>query len=307
MKVVVTGVGGFVGQHLVRELVGNGHNVIGLGLGSADWHDARLMTDYLAVDLRNSWPLIDCDAVVHLAALSAVGPSFTEPQRYIEANSAPLTHMGEALLTTTRRARILVVSTGAVYQGPSGSAWKEDTRILPSSPYIVSKLVTEMQSAYYQRRGLDIVVMRPFNHIGPGQRTGFLLPDLVEGVRTWIQTGAPLSVGNLGTRRDYTDVRDVVRAYRLALEAPQLNATIFNVCSGKSVSGHELLASVTRALSPGRPPEIVVDESKLRPGDPEEIRGDNTAINTALGWRPTIPTDQSVRDVIVSATDDFAG
>jgi GDP-4-dehydro-6-deoxy-D-mannose reductase len=117
-------------------------------------------------------------------------------------------------------------------------------------------------------------------------------------VRRWLQTGVALSVGNLNTRRDYTDVRDVVRAYRLAVEAPTLAAGVLNVCSGQSVSGHDLLAKVANELAPGRAPDVAVDSAKLRPGDPEEIRGDNTAIRHALGWTPSIAMSATVRDVI---------
>jgi GDP-4-dehydro-6-deoxy-D-mannose reductase len=121
----------------VQELAGHDHTVIGMGLFSAKEDIAHLMTDYLAVDLRQRWPLIDCDAVVHLAALSAVGPSFNDPQRYIEANSAPMTHLWEALLTMAGRVRVVVVSTGAVYHETGNSSLHEAAPIIPSSPYIV--------------------------------------------------------------------------------------------------------------------------------------------------------------------------
>jgi len=298
MKVAVTGVNGFVGQHLVRELTSHGHAVIGMGLDAAGRDIADLMSDYVIVDLREQWPEVECDGVIHLAALSAVGPSFTDPQRYIEANSAPLTHLGEALLTKAGPGRVVVVSTGAVYGEAGNCPLVETAPIIPSSPYIVSKILTEAQSAYYRRRGVNILVLRPFNHVGPGQCTGFLLPDLVNGVTNWMQTGAPMNVGNLDTRRDYTDVRDVVRAYRLALEAPHVAADVLNVCSGKSVSGRELLEAVSETLVVDRPPDVEIDQTKLRPGDPAEIRGDNTAIREALGWQPLIPLRQTVRDVV---------
>ena len=300
MKVAVTGVNGFGGRHLVRELISHGHTVIGMGMGPAEEEIGPLLSEYVAVDLRQRWPSVDCDAVVHLAALSSVGPSFKDPQLYIESNSAPLTHMGEALLSTTGRARVVVVSTGAVYRTPADSPLDESAPIVPSSPYIVSKILTEAQSAYYRQRGLDILVMRPFNHVGPGQGGGFLIPDLVTGITNWIRTGEAVSVGNLATRRDYTDVRDVVRAYRLALEAPQVTAPMLNVCSGKSVSGRELLDLVAGALTDGQHPEIVVDRARLRPGDPGEVRGNNTAILEALGWQPSINLVQTVRDVVDS-------
>ena len=298
MKVAVTGVNGFVGRHLVRELTDHGHAVIGMGLGPAENAVGHLLCDYVAVDLCQRWPSVDCDAVVHLAALSAVGPSFEDPQLYIESNSAPITNMGEALLSMTRRVRVVMVSTGAVYRTPADSSLDESSPIAPSSPYIVSKILTEAQSEYYRQRGLDILVMRPFNHIGPGQGAGFVLPDLVSGVRKWIQTGAAVSVGNLATRRDYTDVRDVVRAYRLALEAPQVTAAVLNVCSGESVSGGELLDAISDALGIGHRPDIKIDKAKLRPSDPGEVRGDNAAIRNTLGWRPSIDVLQTVRDVV---------
>lgn len=293
MRVVVSGVGGFVGGHLVRELVAHGHEVVGLGLNSqAPELD---LVDYIAGDLAEGWPDVPCDAVVHLAARSAVGPSFADPQGYLTANSAPVTHLCEGLLASGSSPRVLVVSTGAVYA--PGVGLTESSPTEPSSPYAVSKLLTETQCAYYRRRGLDVTVLRPFNHIGPGQRGGFLLADLVGGVREWAASGRPLTVGNLDTRRDYTDVRDVVRAYRLALEAPAVTAPVMNVCSGQSRSGRELLDEVVAHLGLGEP-EIVVDPARLRPGDPAEIVGDNAVIRAQLGWEAVIPLTDTVRDTV---------
>lgn len=293
MKVVVSGVNGFVGGHLVRELVAHGHEVVGLGMKQqAPELD---LADYVGGDLVEGWPEIACDAVVHLAALSAVGPSFSDPQGYINANSAPVTHLCEGLLASGSSGRVLVVSTGAVYA--PGIGLTETSPTEPSSPYAVSKLLVETQCAYYRRRGLDVTVLRPFNHIGPGQRGGFLLPDLVAGVREWAATGRPLTVGNLDTRRDYTDVRDVVRAYRLALEAPTLTAPVMNVCSGESRSGRELLDEVVGHLGLGEP-EVVVDPARIRPGDPPEIIGHNGVIRAELGWEPVIPLADTVRDLV---------
>lgn len=295
MRVVVSGVNGFVGGHLARELVEQGHEVVGLGMGDADPAVAPLLAEYVAEDLTLAWPDVPGDAVVHLAALSAVGPSFDDPQRFISANSAPLTHLCEGLLRRSSSCRVLVVSTGAVYA--PGVHLSETSPTEPASPYAVSKLLVELQSAYYQRRGLDVVVMRPFNHIGPGQANGFLLPDLMSGVEAARAAGSPMRVGNLDTRRDYTDVRDVVRAYRLALEAPELDAPLLNVCSGESVSGRTMLDLVIAAMGVEAPP-IEVDTSRLRPGDPESISGDNTRIRDVLGWSPQIDLKTTVGDVV---------
>lgn len=290
MRVAVSGVNGFVGAHLTRELVDHGHQVVGLGIGGVAEAVRDLLADYVEQDLEVGWPDTGADAVVHLAGLSAVGPSFADPQRYLQANSAPVTHLAEGLLAEGRSPRLVVVSTGAVYA--PGVGVSEDSPIQVSSPYAVSKLLVESQCAYYRRRGLDVTVMRPFNHIGPGQGLGFLLPDLISGV-----TGGSLTVGNLDTRRDYTDVRDVARAYRLAVEAERLDTPVLNVCSGTSVSGRELLGSVTRTL--GVPdPDLQVDTARLRPDDPAEITGSHTLITAVLGWRPGIDLADTVRDTV---------
>lgn len=299
MKVVVSGVNGFVGGHLASELVANGHEVIGLGMSDPAAPLSDLLSDYVAGDLSASWPDIACDAVIHLAALSAVGPSFGDPQRYLVANTAPLTNLGESLLTRSRSPRVLVVSTGAVYA--PGVGLSESASTSPSSPYAVSKLAAETQCAYYRRRGLDLVVMRPFNHIGPGQGTGFLLPDLVAGVTRAHRDDTALSVGNLDTRRDYTDVRDVARAYRMAIEAEAVDVPVLNVCSGTSTSGRAILETVAETLRLPVP-RLAVDPDRVRPDDPAEICGDNALIGKVLGWSPTVDLATTVADVIATST-----
>jgi len=290
VRVAVSGVNGFVGVHLTRELTHHGHEVVGLGKGRVADEVRGLLADYVDQDLEQAWPRTETDAVVHLAGLSAVGPSFDDPQRYLQANSAPVTHLAEGLLAEGRSPRLVVVSTGAVYAPGVGISEESPTQV--SSPYAVSKLLVESQCAYYRRRGLDITVMRPFNHIGPGQGPGFLLPDLIAGV-----TSGSLTVGNLDTRRDYTDVRDVARAYRLAVEAEHVEAAVLNVCSGVSVSGRELLDTVTRAL--GAPAlEVTVDAARLRPDDPHEIKGSHAMITEVLDWRPAVDLEQTVQDTV---------
>lgn len=295
MRIAVSGVNGFVGGHLARELHAHGHQVVGLGTGDPAPALDGLLDEYLSGDLADAWPDTPCDATVHLAALSAVGPSFADPQGFICANSAPLTHLCEGLLDRSARSRVIVVSTGAVYA--PGTGLTESAATEPSSPYAVSKLLNELQATYYRRRGLDIVTMRPFNHIGPGQRPGFLLPDLATGVEAASRAGEPLRVGNLDTRRDYTDVRDVVRAYRLAVETPELPVPLLNVCSGHSIAGREILDHVVAALGVEMP-ALEVDTARLRPEDPEAISGDNTLIRKTLGWVPAIDLATTVRDFV---------
>lgn len=297
-RVAVTGVNGFVGRHLVPELVSAGVDVVGVG------HEERAapegLSDYVCQDLTAGWPRgLDVDAVVHLAGLSAVGPSFAQPQRYLDQNSAMVTHLAEGVLDEAPRARVLVVSSGAVYDAHQGLPFGEDSRIGFSSPYVVSKVLVENQVAYYAGRGLDAVVARPFNHIGPGQGRGFLLPDLLAGAETAAATGEPLRVGDLDTRRDYTDVRDVVRAYRLLIEAEHLDERVFNVCSGRSWSGRELLGLLQAEWAHGAV-AVERDEDRIRPGDPAEIVGDGSRIAKAVGWRPERDVPSSVRDFVTA-------
>lgn len=299
-RVVVTGVNGFVGRHLVTELVTQGYDVVGIG-HEAEPHVEGL-SDYAVQDLTRGWPDgLGGDAVVHLAGLSAVGPSFAEPQRYLETNSAMVSHLGEALLAAGSTARVLIVSSGAVYDAHQDLPFTEESRIGQGSPYVVSKLLVEHQGAYYASRGLDVVVVRPFNHIGPGQGPGFLVPDLYGAVRGAAEGDGLLSVGDLDTRRDYTDVRDVVRAYRLLLEADDLEHRLFNVCSSRSWSGRELLDLVLVETGGLGELTVEVDPAKVRPDDPREVVGSAERLETAVGWAPERDVATSVRDYVVAA------
>ena len=295
-RVAVTGVNGFVGRHMVAELLAAGVEVVGLG-HEPDAHPDGL-ADYVSQDLTAGWPRgLGVDAVVHLAGLSAVGPSFDAPQRYLDQNSAMVTHLCEGVLADSPAVRLLVVSSGAVYDARQRQPLDEDSRIGFSSPYVVSKVLVENQVAHYAGRGLDAVVARPFNHIGPGQGPGFLVPDLLAGLEQAAATREALRVGDLETRRDYTDVRDVVRAYRLLVEAEGLADRVFNVCSGRSWSGQELLGLLESELPHGTV-QVEVDQARIRPGDPREIVGDSTRLQHAVGWKPEIDVPSSVRDFV---------
>ena len=303
MRVVITGVTGFVGQHLAAILASRGHGVIGLASGECPEKLRSDLIQFTRVDLTSAWPVIDeCDAVIHLAALSAVGPSFDEPQRYLNVNSAMVTQLGEAQLARGITPRTLIISSGAVYAGASEQAIYEESPIGLSSPYSLSKVLTEQQAKYYVGRGLDWTVLRPFNHIGPGQGAGFLLPDLYDSLQLAAREKRPLYVGNLTTRRDYTDVRDVCEAYASVLEGPPGNHDLYNVCSGRSTSGSTILALLMRAVGCSET-LVVEDKSRFRPNDTDEIRGNSNRIKNDFGWRPSRTLQTSIEDFLAWRRD----
>jgi GDP-4-dehydro-6-deoxy-D-mannose reductase len=257
------------------------------------------LAEYHSADLRRDWPVErPVDAVIHLAGLAAVGPSFASPQPYIETNSSMVTHMCEALLATGASSRVIGVSSGAVYESTGGDPVDERSPIAETSPYVVSKLVIEHQLAYYARRGLDTVVVRPFNHLGPGQAKGYLLPDLTAALLA-LRAGEQLLAGDLTTERDYTDVRDVAAAYLLLAEADGHREFVYNIASGRSVPGKAILALAVAAL--GRPsPEVTLDPARVRATDARRICGSSDRFRAEFGWQPTIPLERSVSDFVAS-------
>jgi GDP-4-dehydro-6-deoxy-D-mannose reductase len=304
-RILVTGINGFVGKHLVRELHTQNIAVIGTASSKPDPEIADLLEGFVAVNLtdQESVSQLDfsnIDAVIHLAALAHQGLSFEHPRKFIDENSAMIIHLFETALVQKPQSypRFIMVSSGAVYESGQPMPITEDSRVTHGSPYAISKLLGEMLGDYYQKRGIDSIVVRPFNHTGPGQGPGFLLPDMVKQLATLGPDGV-LKVGNIKTRRDYTDVRDVVRAYIALATAPEIKNRLYNVCSGASRSGEEIIAAIAKALhGENATPKTEIDQSRIRPNDPLEIYGSTARLQTDTGWRTTIPFDQTVRDYV---------
>lgn len=299
VELVVTGVDGFVGHHVARLAAEAGARVHGLSRApqvSAEL--AASLESYHSVDLRTEWPgVLRPDAIIHLAGRAAVGPSFDNPQGYITDNSAMVTVMCEALLRQGNAPRIVGVSTGALYAPTSApDPLTEHSAVSCPSPYAVSKLLVEHQFAYYRARGLDTVIARPFNHIGPGQGPGFLVPDLMGRLRV-LPADATLTAGDLTTARDYTDVRDIARAYLLLTAAITLQHGVYNVASGKAIQGAALLEALCAAL--GREvPEVEIDPAFVRPTDARLIVGSADRLRDELGWTPSYQLRETIVDAV---------
>jgi GDP-4-dehydro-6-deoxy-D-mannose reductase len=294
-RTAVTGINGFVGHHLAKELHDKNTDVVGIGTDAElTEKNKQNVVNYIKSDLTQEWPELEkVDSVIHLAGLAAVGPSFDNPQLYINANSSMVTNMCEYYLRQEYKPRIILVSSGTVYDSNQPMPLSEDSPVSFNSPYSVSKVLNENQAEYYRKRGLDIIVARPFNHIGPGQMKGFLLPDLTES----LMNSDDIIVGNLATKRDYTDVRDVVRAYRLLSITKKLGAATYNICSGKSIQGYEILDEIKSKLNKTHV-NVSVDESKIRPTDPQDIYGDSSKLRADTGWEPVYNIKDTISDFI---------
>ena len=301
-KIVVTGASGFVGRHLIDLMLRRGDSIIALGGAKTNKSEdaSKKNLSFLVIDLMNRSDLslvdfLEVDYVVHLAGLAAVGPSFDNPMQYIETNVGIEINLFEEALRQKAFPKFLIVSSGSVYDPASSMPITEDSPILPNSPYSLSKIGQEQAAKYYSTRGFECVIARPFNHIGPGQGPGFIVSDLSSQIKS--KSTSPISVGNLETKRDYTDVRDIARAYRMLLKSGKSGET-YSVCSGSSVSGRTVLDKLLHIS--GTTKEVIIDRAKLRPTDVVDIYGSHDKLTIHTGWEPMISLDRTLEDVMAS-------
>jgi len=293
MRSFVTGGHGFVGPWLRAHLEAAGDEVVAPPEG---WE----ITDpaQVAAAVTGAAP----DAIYHLAAISNVVQSWQAPAHTFEVNALGTLHLLEAARDLSAPPRVLLVGSAEVYGKvrPEQVPITEDTPLRPVTPYAASKVAAEylgMQA--FLAHGLPVLCVRAFNHIGPTQAGGFVVSDLARRIVDARRDGTKtLSVGNLSVRRDFTDVRDVVRAYRLLVErgAP---GEAYNVCSGRDVAIDEL-AHRLLDLS-GADLTLETDPALVRAVDLPVLKGDPTKVIAATGWHPEIPLDDTLRDVLSHA------
>jgi GDP-4-dehydro-6-deoxy-D-mannose reductase len=301
MTILVTGANGFVGQHLIRELTSHDHTVLALGLSATSPFEDQTHVSYLSFDLTDaeaakSLDFNGIDGVIHLAGLAAVGPSFSAPMQYVQTNVGIEINLFEAALAQKATPRFLIISSGSLYDSKAKLPLNESSSVLPNSPYAVSKLAQEYMALYYGERGFPCIIARPFNHIGPGQGSGFIAPDLAQEIIA-CERGEKdtLLVGNLDAQRDYTDVRDIVRAYRLLIESGTAGQS-YALCSGTPTSGQQLLQGLLAHSS--ATPSVEQDSRKMRPADSPIIYGDHAKLTRDTGWQPEIPLETTLADTL---------
>ncbi len=291
MRALVTGASGFVGRHLRRHLEAEGDEVI-----SCDHVDGVDITDRTAVG--DLFGRVRPDVVYHLAGWSDVGGSWASPVETFRANAEGTLHV---LLASAEAGvdRVVAVSSADVYgtvtedELPIG----EDAPLRPVSPYAVSKVAADFLGlqAWLGRR-LAVVRVRAFNHLGPGQSTRFVAPAIAERIaRNELIGTEVVPVGATTPRRDFTDVRDVVRAYRLLALRGEPGAA-YNVCSGSDVSigslAQRLLAMATSPMRLERDPTL------SRPVEVPVLRGDNRRLRAITGWTPQHPLAETLADLL---------
>lgn len=305
-KIIVTGVNGFVGEHVVDTFKEDGFEVVGIGSDNnpnekvAHKLDTYVSCNLLDVDSVNNIDLNNARAIIHLAGLSAVSRSFDQAQRYISDNAVMTYNLLDHAKTSNMQGRAIVVSSGALYDPNQPLPISEESATSPTSPYAIGKLASEHVVDYFRNRGLDAVIARPFNHIGPGQKEGFILPDIYAQLSS-VGSGGEIQVGNLNTRRDYTDVRDIVAGYKALALADSLDHRLYNICSGKSLSGKDILALVER-IGNYTDIKVSIDPSKIRPSDIMDIYGDSSRIRKELGWQPQYDIEQTITDFVADSS-----
>jgi GDP-4-dehydro-6-deoxy-D-mannose reductase len=306
-RVLITGITGFVGSHLADYLTGlDDIELWGTKRRRSDRSnlhvDANLidceLTDptsvYTAVHLANP------DLVFHLAAQSFVPESHTAPQHTLAVNVLGTLNLLVALTNRCPEARLLVAGSSEEYGHifPTDCPIKEYQPLRPLSPYGVSKVAMELLAQqFHASYGLHVVTTRAFNHTGPRRGEQFVTSSFAKQVAE-IEAGARepiVSVGNLQARRDWTDVRDMVRAYWLAINHCR-PAEPYNICTGKAHRINDILYILQREVTVTFTTQA--DPARIRPSDIPLLRGSREKFTKATGWKPTIPFDQTVKDLL---------
>lgn len=307
MRILITGVGGFVGGHLYRHILETTPDAeiygtvieetphmtdSGVVCRIIDLKDERAVSSFI----EETQP----DQIYHLAALASPRRSFTYPWETLENNIHSQLNIIQAGMKLIKPPRLLIISSAEIYGPvrPEQMPITEDTPLKPTNPYGVSKVAQDMLGLqYYLSHHLPILRARPFNHFGPGQSEGFVAVDFAIQIAK-IEAGrqaAIMEVGNLTAQRDFTDVRDVVRAYRLIMEKGT-PGDVYNIASGRPTSIQSLLDTLLRYSRVKI--EVRTDPTRMMPIDVPIIQGDASHLRGATGWQPTIPFEETALDIL---------
>ena len=307
MRIFLTGATGFAGSHLVDRLLAEGHELFALVHGATSHQQLpaipqveEIPGDLLQlVSLKRIVAEVRPDVIYHLAGQAYPALSWKDPALTLAVNAGGTANLLEAA-TAFGRPRVVIVSSAEIYGliTPEMLPLTEATIPEPRHPYGISKLAAgQLAAIYWQRYELPVVEARPFNHIGPRQMPGFVVPDFASQLAA-IKLGQKppvMRVGNLDAQRDFTDVRDVAAAYSDLAEKGAPGQAYF-ICSGKPVSIYDLLQMLSAMA--GVDVEILFDPGRMRPSDTPVLYGSYAKIEAHTGWRPQIPLRQSLHDAL---------
>jgi GDP-4-dehydro-6-deoxy-D-mannose reductase len=311
LKALITGISGFVGSHLAEHLLAQTDwQIAGTVYGAAE--NIGSIQDRLELypaELSRlpvvQYILERCrpDVIFHLAAVAVTGRSWRDPSATLQLNVGMQANILQAVVNLKLDSRVIVVGSSEEYgaalskTSDEGSI-DEETPFQPINPYAVSKVAQDMLGLqYHLSHGLDTVRVRPFNHIGPRQGLGFVVPDFASQIAQIEAGQRPLviQVGNLAAQRDFTDVRDVVRAYRL-LALKGVSGEVYNIGSGRAHAIQEVLDDlIARSKVPIR---VEPDPERMRPSDIPRVVCNYAKLHACTGWRPQIAFEQSLGDVL---------
>lgn len=297
MKALITGSEGFVGKYLRAELEAHGYDVTGLDLAPGEKTVAVNLLEAEKVDalLEEMQP----EVIFHLAGQANVGLSWKKPAMTMEINLVAAVNLMEAARKYCPDCAIVLVGSSDEYGNlkEKGQLVSEEMPLQPMTPYAISKIAQEQTGqAYAKAYGMKICMTRSFNHGGAGQKPGFMIPDFAQGiVKAERGEADAVCVGNLSSKRDFTHVKDIVRAYRLIAEKGKAGE-IYNVGSGKTYSAQEVL---DRLIALAKAPVAVKqDPARMRPSDTPVICCDHSKLTRDTGWEPEIPLDEILKDTL---------
>jgi GDP-4-dehydro-6-deoxy-D-mannose reductase len=292
VKALLTGATGFVGPYLAAHLRAHGDDIV--LPGDADGGFDIVDRDIVHAAFAASQP----EVVYHLAARSDVAQSWRDPLGTLRINVEGTQNVLDAARACGVR-RVLVVGSAEEY-GPDDALLREDHPLRPATPYGASKVAASFLALQaFLGSGLETIRVRPFSHTGPGQTDRFLVPALAHRIAVAEQAGADtIAMGNTDPVRDLSDVRDVVRAYRLLMELG-IPGEVYNVCRGVGISVGEIAERLAARAT--RPLRVVVDPELVRPVEVRSLVGDSTKLQQLTGWQPEYDLDMMLDDVLAVA------
>jgi GDP-4-dehydro-6-deoxy-D-mannose reductase len=305
VRALITGIGGFVGRHLLEHLREHGDEVCGIGrpadcVGLADSVPVYFadLTDRAAVEavLADARP----EAIYHLAAQSSTGDSFVDPWATIGNNLLSQLNLFEAQLKTSQKPRTLVIGSSDEYGHvrPEEVPTNEDVPLRPTTPYAVSKVGQDVMGyQYFAQHELPVIRVRPFSHTGPGHDARFVIPSFAKQLAEMEHGDREpvLLVGNTNVERDFCDARDMVRAYRMAVLAG-VPGDVYNLGRGRSVRIADVVDELTALCRVNV--EMMVDQNLLRPADVPRQEADTRKFTALTGWQPLIPWHTTLSDTL---------